>query len=80
MITKDNYVDELKPFVITFINHHNKLVKKIIYPLIFRVDKMGNLKSKEERIKKVKYLKIGEFLLKCTYDNVKLMIMEATCK
>ena len=28
----------------------------------------------------VKYLKIGEFLLKCTYDNVKLMIMEATCK
>lgn len=80
VITKDNYVDELKPFVITFINHHNKLVKKIIYPLIFRVDKMGNLKSKEERIKKVKYLKIGEFLLKCTYDNVKLMIMEATCK
>jgi hypothetical protein len=41
---------------------------------------MGNLKAKEERIRKVKYLNIGEFLLKCTYENVKTMIMEATCK
>lgn len=80
VITKDNYVDQLTPFEITFINHYNKLVKKIIYPLIFRVDKMGNLIAKEERIKRVKYLPIGEFLLKCTYDNVKTMIMEATCK
>lgn len=80
IITKDDYVDQLKPFEITFINHHNKLVKKIIYPLIFKVDKSGDLVAKEERIKRVKYLPVGEFLLKCTYDNVKTMIMEATCK
>lgn len=80
VITKDNYVSELAPFEISFINHHNKLVKKIIYPLIFRVDKMGELIAKEERILKVRYLNIGEFLLKCAYDNVKTMIMEATCK
>ncbi len=80
IITKDNFVEELKPFEITFTNHLNKLVKKRIYPLIFRVDKMGNLVSKEERIKKVKYLYIGEFLMKYTYENVKLMIMEAMCK
>ena len=80
IITEDDYIDELSPFEITFTNHHNKLVKKIIYPLIFRVDKMGTLATKEERIKKVKYLNIGEFLLKCTYENVKLMIMEAISK
>lgn len=80
IITKNNYVGELKPFEIKFINHHNKLVKKTIYPIIFRVDKMGHLASKEERIIKVKYLPIGEFLLQCTYDNVKTMILEATCK
>lgn len=80
VITKDNYVNKLNPFEITFINHHNKLVKKIIYPLIFRVDKIGELVAKEDRIKKVKYLPIGEFLLKCTYDNVKTMIMEAISK
>lgn len=80
IITKDNFISELAPFEITFISHENKLIKKTIYPLIFRVDKMGNLKAKEERIRKVKYLNIGEFLLKCTYDNVKTMIMEATCK
>ncbi len=80
IITKENFIDELKPFEIHFINHYNQLVKKTIYPLIFRVNQMGNLVAKEERIRKVKYLKIGEFLLKCTYDNVKTMIMEATCK
>lgn len=80
IITKDNFIGDLKPFDITFISHQNKLIKKTIYPLIFRVDKMGNLKAKEERIRKVKYLNIGEFLLKCTYENVKTMIMEATCK
>ena len=80
IITKDNFIGELAPFEISFISHENKLIKKTIYPLIFRVDKMGNLKAKEERIRKVKYLNIGEFLLKCTYDNVKTMIMEATCK
>ena len=80
VITSDNYIGELKPFEITFINHFNKLVKKTIYPIIFRVSKMGSLVSKEERIRKIKYLPIGEFLLKCTYDNVKIMIMEATCK
>lgn len=80
VITNDNYVGELKQFEITFINHFNKLVKKTIYPIIFRVSKMGSLVSKEERIRKIKYLPIGEFLLKCTYDNVKIMIMEATCK
>ena len=80
VITKDNYVNKLNPFEITFINHYNKLVKKIIYPLIFRVDKIGELAAKEDRIKKVKYLPIGEFLLKCTYDNVKTMIMEAISK
>ena len=67
-------------FIYNFINHHNKLVKKTIYPIIFRVDKMGHLASKAERIIKVKYLPIGEFLLQCTYDNVKTMILEATCK
>lgn len=77
IITLDNYIGELKPFEITFINHYNQLIKKIIYPMIFRVDKMGNITSKEERIKKVKYLNIGQFLLKCTYENVKIMIMEA---
>lgn len=80
IIGSHNFISELKPFEITFISHNNKLIKKTIYPLIFRVEKMGNLKAKEERIRKVKYLTIGEFLLKCTYDNVKTMIMEATCK
>lgn len=80
IITKNNYIDELEPFEITFIDHYNKLVKKIIYPLIFEKDVKGILISKEERIKKVKYLNIGDFLLNCTYDNVKLIIMEAMAK
>ncbi len=80
IITKTNYIDELDPFEITFIDHYNKLVKKIIYPLIFEKDIEGKLISKEERIKKVKYLNIGDFLLNCTYDNVKLIIMQAMSK
>lgn len=80
VITIKNYIGEIKSFEINFINHNNKLVKKIIYPLIFRIDKPGELSSKEERIIKVKYLNVGEFLMKCTYDNVKIMIMEAMSK
>lgn len=80
LITKDDFVEQLNQFEIVFVNHFNKLVKKTIYPLVFKVNKIGNIKSKEERIKKVEYLLIGEFLKKCSYENVKAMIIDAISK
>jgi 8-oxo-dGTP pyrophosphatase MutT (NUDIX family) len=80
IITPENFVEELKPFDIVFVNYCNKLIKKTIYPLVFKIDKPGDIKSKEERIKKVAYLPIGEFLKKCSYENVKTMIIEAISK
>ena len=78
--SNENFIEELKPFDIVFVNYCNKLIKKTIYPLVFKIDKPGDIKSKEERIKKVAYLPIGEFLKKCSYENVKTMIIEAISK
>ena len=50
------------------------------HPLVFKINEPGDIKSKEERIKKVAYLPIGEFLKKCSYENVKTMIIEAISK
>ena len=80
IITPENFVEELKPFDIVFVNYCNKLIKKTIYPLVFKINEPGDIKSKEERIKKVAYLPIGEFLKKCSYENVKTMIIEAISK
>ena len=36
----------------------------------------GNFIAKEERILEIKYLEIDDFLLMCSYDNVKEMVKD----
>ncbi|MCM1130719.1 MAG: GNAT family N-acetyltransferase [Roseburia sp.] len=76
IITRENYVKEGIPYTIKFMNHHNKAVLKTIYPVCFQTQEEGDLISKEERIIEIKYMDIDEFLLKCSYDNVKEMIRD----
>lgn len=62
---------EIEPFSIKFVDHHYKIIHKVIYPLLFYVSKEGELCCKEERILEVKFLDIAEFLSCCSYSNVR---------
>ena len=76
-IMHNQFYKELSNFEIRFINHHEEEVSKIIIPLLFFIAEEGNPLPKEERIVKVKYLGIEEFLINCSYDNIRAVIEEA---
>lgn len=77
IINKDDYLLECESFFVKFIDHHNDLVKKIIYPLVFKIDDLRKFYIKEERILSIEYWNINDFLENCTYDNVKQIIVQA---
>lgn len=77
VITKDDYFGEVEPFNVKFINHHNNIVIKTIYPVIFSINSFGKPKIKENRIKKIKYIKVQDFIMSCTYQNVKEIVTTA---
>lgn len=76
-IKPNQFYKELSNFEIKFINHHEEEVSKIIIPLLFFIAEEGDPLPKEERIVKVEYLGIEEFLINCSYDNVRTVIKEA---
>lgn len=74
ILTLEDYVKEGTPYQIRFMDHHNKAVLKTIYPVCFQTQEEGNLISKEKRILEIQYMDIDDFLLKCSYENVKEMV------
>lgn len=76
ILTFNNYITEGTPYNIKFMDHHNKPVLKTIYPVYFQIQEEGNFIAKEERILEIKYLEIDDFLLMCSYDNVKEMVKD----
>ncbi len=77
VINYNQFYKELRNYVIKFKNHHDEEVSKIIVPLLFFIDEEGNPQPKEERMVKVEYLEFEEFLIVCSYDNVRGVIEEA---
>jgi ADP-ribose pyrophosphatase YjhB (NUDIX family) len=77
VINYNQFYKQLNNFEIKYINHHDQEVSKTIVPLLFFIDEEGNPQPKEERMIKVEYLGIEEFLIYCSYDNVRAVIEEA---
>lgn len=77
VITEEDFKMELTPFVIKFIDHHNQLIKKTIYPLVFEVKKCEQPVSKEKRVVGVEYMDIYKFLVLCTHNNVRTIVKNA---
>ncbi len=76
VLLKDNFVREGKPYSYKFVDSHHNIVKKIIYPVLFRQRLKGEIKYNEKRVVEIGYKKLYDFYSKCTYDNVKIMISE----
>ena len=77
VINYNHFYKELSNFQIKFKNHQDEEVSKTIVPLLFFINEEGNPQPKEERMTKVEYLGIEEFLAYCSYDNVRVVIEEA---
>ncbi|MDE7161207.1 MAG: hypothetical protein K2N65_00445, partial [Anaeroplasmataceae bacterium] len=65
---------EVDPYTIQFVDHHNDFISKTIYPVCFCINQKGIPLSKEERVLSIQYMDIEDFLLQCSYDNVKTMV------
>lgn len=76
IISKDNFVKELQPYSYEFLTPSNKLVKKTIVPLLFKVNDLGNPMKKEKNILSVQWMTKSEFIKKCSYKNVKEIVKE----
>ncbi len=75
-LIKDNFVKEGKPYSYRFVDSHNNLVRKIIYPVLFRQKRKGEPIYSEKDIKEIGYKKIHEFYKECNYENVKRILSE----
>lgn len=76
-LTKEDYVKSLEPYEVKFIDHNYHLVKKLIYPIIFKVNNMQDLVIKEKRVKEISFYNVYEFIQNCTYDNLKYIVLDA---
>ena len=76
VISKDDLVKELTSYSYEFLTPANKLIRKTIVPLFFKIENEGNPMPKEERMVSVQWMDIDEFLDKCTHENVKEIIKE----
>lgn len=65
---------QLDAFSITFINHHLQLVQKWIYPVCFEINQKPSTRPTETRIQQVAFMKIGDFLQQCPYENIRMLI------
>lgn len=76
-LTKNQVLKELEPFIVNFLNSENEEVEKEIYPIVFKVDELPELKIKEERVLKITFMDIANFLSKASYENVIQIVKEA---
>lgn len=76
-LTKKQVIKELDPFTINFLNSENEEIEKSIYPIVFKVDKMPELKIKEERVLEITFMDISDFLSYASYENVIQIVKEA---
>lgn len=67
-------IKQLDAFSITFINHHLQLVQKWIYPVCFEINQKPSTHPTETRIQQVAFMKIGDFLQQCPYENIRMLI------
>lgn len=76
-LMEENYIDSLKPYEVKFIDHNYHLIKKMIYPIIFKVNEIKELEIKESRVKETNFYNVYEFIQNCSYDNLKNIVLEA---
>lgn len=76
IIDESNLVCELTPYLYEFLTPLNRLIKKTIFPFLFKVESAGDPQPKEQRIVAVDWMEISEFLKICPYENVKTIIKE----
>jgi len=80
VLTSDMPHEHLTPYEVMFTNHYFEIIKKVIYPVLFFVEEKGEPKAKEERISKVEYMDMGEFISKSTYKNIVGVVKEVFLK
>ena len=76
-LKSDEVVSNLAPFDVRFVDSNDGKICKTVYPVMFETASERTLQIKERRIKSVQYMKIDDFLRRCTYDNIKTLISEA---
>lgn len=74
IISKEDLIKQLEPFLYEFSPPSNKVIRKVIVPFLFKAKNEGNPLPKERRMKSVEWMNIDEFLNKCTYENVKAVV------
>ena len=76
IVSKKELVKELTSYSYEFLTPSNKLIRKTIVPFLFEVKEEGDPIPKEERMISVQWMDKGEFIEKCTHENVKEIVKE----
>ncbi len=74
---KADLVRPLTPYSYEFTTPENRVIRKTITPYLFEVQDFGAPMAKEERMLGVQWMDAAEFLAKCSYDNVRIVVREA---
>lgn len=74
VISKEDLIKELKSFSYEFLTPSNKFIRKTIVAFLFEVKDEGNPLPKEKRMLSVEWMNKGEFLDKCSHENVKAVV------
>lgn len=75
-LSRKQFVKYFPKYKIKFKTPDGKKIVKTIYQLLFVVQDMGNIEYHEERILNIEYMEIDDFITKCSYDNVKKVVLK----
>lgn len=76
VISKTDFIKELKSFSYEFLTPSNKPIRKTVVPFLFKVNDKGSPLAKEKRMISVSWMNKEEFLDNCTHENVKKVVRE----
>lgn len=75
-LSANEFVGEGTPYAYVFVDHNYNIIRKKIYPVLFRQERRGRIKRKEQQIKQIGYKPIVDFFIACDYDNVRQMLVD----
>ena len=74
ILTANDAVEQLEPYLYSFTTPQGQLICKTLYPVLFYLSKKQAPLAKETRICEVMFMDMADFLRKCSYDNIRNLV------
>ena len=78
ILLREQFVKYIPKYKVKFKTPNGIKIVKTIFPLLFIVQDMGRIEYQEKRIIDIEYMDMDDFINKCSYVNVRKIMLKVT--